>query len=123
MKIGDKIRILEDDLLCANVKSGDILEICDIDSFAIYCLPCWRFHLSELNKGFELLNVNPLFIDTTGWVGIDWNSDFIRDYCQEKIVVSSEKPQTLHKCNMVPYQGLTESYHYCTICDKKQHEA
>ena len=26
---------------------------------------------------------------------------------------------TLHNCDFLPYVGLTETYYYCTICDKK----
>jgi len=60
MKVGDKIRILKDELHCAEVKYGDILEIIIVDyknnNITVnHKKGNWDFSIFSLGKGFELL--------------------------------------------------------------------
>lgn len=53
LKVGDKIRILEDMHWCADVSKGDVLEVDLIEGDNIRVTDCWLFHPSQEGFGWE----------------------------------------------------------------------
>jgi hypothetical protein len=53
LKVGDKIRILQDRLDCAIVEVGDILEVTGFESTENFIAERWWFGKSDEGKGWE----------------------------------------------------------------------
>jgi hypothetical protein len=53
LKVGDKIRILEDGHWCAGVSRGDVLEVDLVDGQNIRVTDYWLFHPSQEGIGWE----------------------------------------------------------------------
>lgn len=55
IKVGDKIRILQDRFHCASVSRGDILTVTSISGYGTFETSRWTFQLHHLGEGFELV--------------------------------------------------------------------
>lgn len=101
IKVGDKIRVMVNMPVDANVKIGDILTI------------------ESVTPRNDIQNKRILAFTADGWffdyADIQTGLLQIIDFKEVKAVIN---PECLHQWRL--YEGFTNRYEYCSKCDKKR---